>query len=122
MHYFLGGNILRIEFSPKGSIFTTTRNNGDVSIFETESGKELFVIASENSRNTRPYSTFTLDGKFLAYTARDGAIIQFHDVATGKHVYTLQSPVNVFQIAFDPNGYFLAGKTYDNHLVLWRLQ
>jgi WD40 repeat protein len=121
VQYFLSGEILNVEFSPSGDKFATINKDKSVSLFDTETGKELLSLPAENSSNTHTFCMFTPDGQHIAYTIKDGSLIQFCDVNHGTPTYVLKCPFNVSKITFNSKGRFLAGMTYDGGMVLWSL-
>lgn len=111
---FLGG----VAVSPDGSTVATGGLEGDVQLWDAESGDP--VGEPVPGQNDFVYAlAFSPDGSILATSSFDGTVV-FRDPADGSVVGdpVLKTRVPVYALAFDPSGARLAMGTFDGDLIV----
>jgi len=106
-----------VAFAADGSL-ATAGLDGTIKIWETEKGKELKSLKSDEGVWSL---TFTPDGKRLASAGWD-QVINFWDVDAGKVASKIVAhDRSVLSIAFSPNGAKIASGGIDQAIRVWDL-
>jgi hypothetical protein len=106
-----------IAFSPDGERLATGRAEGTVSVWETQTGQEVFHLQGHFSP-VRGVA-FSPDGRRLVSSSEDG-IVKVWNLATGQEERTLhRHGGSVRCVAFSPDGRRLATASADHTAKLW---
>ena len=93
--------ILRIKFSPDGSVFATAGGDHTVRIYQTGTWKELKVLRGH--RDFVSDVSFSADSKKLLSSSWDSTSLLW-DVASGRIEHRMISSMNIFHSALLPDG------------------
>jgi WD40 repeat protein len=111
------GQVLSVAFSPDGRLVAAGNAEGEVDIWNAQTGEEMFPTKHHRSR---VYGVaFSPDGSRLASASADRTV-KIWDVASGAELSTLAgSGTNVFTVTFGPDGRHLASGTWDGKVQYW---
>jgi WD40 repeat protein len=108
-----------IAFSPKGERLATGRNDGKVSVWETQTGQEVFRL--EGHLMPVRGVAFSPDGHLLASSSEDG-VVKLWNLATREEERTLHRHASAVRcVAFSPDGKRLATASVDHTAKLWEV-
>jgi eukaryotic-like serine/threonine-protein kinase len=115
------GFALRIAYSPTGEKLAISTISGDVKVWETASGQEVWSHTGEDSSGSAV--CFSPNGKWLAISSGLDEI-QIRDAATGDLVKSLFGPDAIRDtLTFSPDSKLLATSSFnDTGLELWDTQ
>lgn len=99
-----------VAFSPDGNVLASSTGNGDVILWETNTGKFIKRLDTES---TVKEITFSSHGDILATNSG------FWSVETGQIIQALEETNN--SIAFSPDGSTVISGDENGILRLWRL-
>jgi WD40 repeat protein len=102
--------ITGFAFSPKGGQLATTSNDNTLYLWNFVSGSPYCDNCRQNLKETGGLA-FDPHGKVLA--GKSGKRIYLWDAKNLKHRETIKNPTEVTDMAFSPNGRYLAYGTYD---------
>lgn len=110
------GNIHSVALSPEGEQLAAGTANGEVRLWQTESGKPIatYPLHSDWVRSV----AFSPDGKYLA-SASDDQTICLRDRKTGQETPLRGHTGRVYSIAFSSDGEQLISGSQDTTLRLW---
>jgi WD40 repeat protein len=129
-------DVVRMQFSPDGSLVAAARLDGPILVFDTATGRERFTV--RRVRSDCSAFGFTPNGKLLAYVGREGNTrhgLHLVSAADGQSVETLVSGpnyrfTNSHALAFSPDGSRVAAATafnvgpddrFNSRLLRWEL-
>ena|GEM_PF-5057164 len=134
IHLFLPGSaaITDLAFSPDGKTLVTVDQDARVTLWDSQSGSTLQVLAGHQGsvnaltlipmlgshQNNIDALAFSPDGKILATGGQD-AQIKLWDTATGQEQASLPSKGHVTDLAFSPDGRTLASIGENEPVSLW---
>jgi len=96
------GYILSTVFSPDDKLLATSRDAGEISLWDTQTGR-LRVVLKGHSTKVQEVA-FSPDGSTLA-SASDDSTLRLWDVATGQERATFSGPSSgLCAVAFSPDG------------------
>ena len=99
------GYILSTVFSPDDKLLATSRDAGEISLWDTQTG-QLHSVLKGHSTKVQEVA-FSPDGSTLA-SASDDRTVRLWDVATGQERATFTGPpFGVCAVAFSPDGHTL---------------
>ena len=115
-----GSRVSRVVFSPDGRTLAVGSETGPVRVWDLETGKELFHLASAMNPRALAYSP---DGLTLA-TACGEPIIRFWDARTGREKIPYRGDIGKVELlAFSPDGATLASWSeqdfWSARVLLW---
>jgi WD40 repeat protein len=114
------GGVLAVEFSPDGKYIATGDTNGEIHLWDANSGTKQLACKGHTSWTWAV--TFSPDSRWLA-TASDDSFVKVWDVKTGKCLQILENHTAAANtVAFSPDGTLLASSSQDGTIQLWRLQ
>ena len=109
-----------VAVSPNGKLIVSSGGNGEVELWEAESGKRMTTLRGLERRLHRAVA-FARDGKTVATGGPDGKV-RLWDATTGKLTATLVGHGSeIYSIAFSPAGTMLASVSEDRAIRLWPL-
>ena len=106
-----------IAFSPDDQLLASASTNGEVRVWNVDSGVEKFRVSNHSA--SVQFVIFSPDGKLLASAGRDNNIY-LTDVST--HVATSlprRHTHHVNSLSFSPNGKYLVSGSNDGTIVVW---
>src|SRR5690606_27107747 len=102
-------------FSPDGKTLAVGNRNHETRLFETATGKLLFILPKKMSQQL----AFSPDGKTLAVGYVNGGVALW-SVATGNLLRESGAAVEeVYTVAWSPKGDVLATAGLSGKIVLW---
>jgi hypothetical protein len=105
-----------IAFTPKGEWLATGHDDGSISVWETQTGREVFHL--QGHKKAVRGIAFSPDGRRLA-SGSDDWVVKLWDLSTGEE-RTLLGHVNFVRgLAFSPDGKRLATASADQAVKLW---
>ncbi|AFY57842.1 WD40 repeat-containing protein [Rivularia sp. PCC 7116] len=111
------GMILSLAFSPDDKLLVTGGADGEIRMWELESGKQILNFRGHNDWVSSV--AFNFDGKIIASCSHSSAI-KLWDSKTGECLKILRGHTNkVRQIAFDSNSTILASCSDNRIIKLW---
>ena len=111
------GIVWSVTFSPDGGLMATSDDSGLITIWETNSLREIWN--SKEHGNSVYSVTFSPDGKLLASASSDQTI-KLWSISSGKCVRTLRGHSNsAISVTFSPSGELVASTSYDCTIILW---
>jgi WD40 repeat protein len=105
-----------IGFNADGSQLAAGREDGEVWVWDTETGRGRLMFQQRNGRVLG--LAISPDGKRIASAGGDGTITLW-DAGTGQEVYMLRGPEPVFAVAFTPDGHRLISGGNDKMIRVW---
>jgi len=112
-----GNSINCVTFSPNGSLFATASDDGSAKLWNPHTGTCLHTLRV--NAETVTFCTFSHDGNYLAIACEMANYVQIWNTQTGELHSTLNLSKIVSDIAFSPNGYFLAIRSACENVQLW---
>jgi len=109
-----------VAFSPDGMVVLTGGADGDVTVWDAQSGKRIRTV-TQPAEVIRTVA-WSPDGRLLA-AAGSGEVVRLWDAKTGQETHTLKGHTRVIHsIAFSPDGKALVSGSSDKTVRLWDLQ
>ena len=105
-------------FKTDGTLVTTTNINGQVRIWNVDSGELLTTL--EGSINPTSPVVFSGDGQLIATSSNEGNI-QIWDVESNKYLTYLENNSAINSMAFSPDANFLATVDLTGNAKLWNI-
>ncbi|MCF8011650.1 MAG: hypothetical protein K9L17_11025 [Clostridiales bacterium] len=114
------GGVSAIEFSPDGAYLAAAFRDGEVRLWEVDSGKLAYTFTFEDTGGVRDLA-FSPDGKTLAAVVPDlGREVHLFSLEDGSRQKVLDAPdITVSSLDFSPDGTKLASGGYDGLLYVW---
>lgn len=113
------GIVWSVTFSPDGRLMATSDDSGLITIWETNSLREIWN--SKEHGNSVYSVTFSPDGQLLASASSDQTI-KLWSISSGKCVKTLRGHSNsAISVTFSPSGELVASTSYDCTIILWNV-
>jgi WD40 repeat protein/beta-lactamase regulating signal transducer with metallopeptidase domain len=115
-----GDNVIRLFDVAKG---TTVRQIGLRPAGNQGQQRQVIFFGGQAAGGRGPGLAFSPDGKLLLTPVPGNVtrMLAFHDVATGKELRRLESPLAITGLAFSPNGRCLATQNSDRTISLWEV-
>jgi WD40 repeat protein/beta-lactamase regulating signal transducer with metallopeptidase domain len=138
-----------LAFAPDGKVLAARGGDNRIRLYDVAGGRELRLIAEQATNNVsyrvaavapptravgngRAGLAFSPDGQLLASpgpitmsvaagTRTPRTTTHVYDVATGKLVRKLESPLVAVSFAFSPDGRVLAAENGDQSITLWEV-
>ena len=121
-----------LAFTADGKRLALREANGNIQVWDTDSGRELnrFASREENQMATvfingiRPGIAFSPDGRALALVAQDDqrSRIELWDPANGQRLRQYEpASADILAIGFSPDGRYLAAANTDYTITLWEI-
>jgi WD40 repeat protein/Tfp pilus assembly protein PilF len=111
------GAMTGVTFSPSGQYFATASKDGNVKLWEINTGKEVWHVPHKGMLEKVAFSP---DGRFVAASS-EPKIVSIWQALSGQEIYKLPHGKTVTDIAFSPNGTQLATASDDQTLRIWDL-
>jgi WD40 repeat protein/serine/threonine protein kinase len=115
---FANVNLIAVDLSPDGSHFLTGDSEGNVNLWNLESG--LRILGPLRHAERISSVQFSADARMLA-TASDDRKARVWDAATGSLVVDLPHDFRVRNVRFSPDGTRLVTTTWRGPWKIWRL-
>jgi RNA polymerase sigma factor (sigma-70 family) len=115
-------NVFGIAFTPDGALLSGGRD-ATVRTWDLKTGKAVGLFEVEQDLNTGAFAV-SRDGRLLATANSDFNAICVHERATGRLIRKLPLERAAKQLAFSPDGRWLAGAKNDGSagtIVVWEL-
>ena len=113
-------NIQSVAFSPDGKRVAAGNMDGQITIWNTESGQQLFASRGHSAWVTD--LAFSPDSKLLASGSHDRTV-KLWDTESGREMISFHGHTGwVASVAFSPNGVHLASGSWDNMVKVWEVQ
>ncbi|MBC7797487.1 MAG: serine/threonine protein kinase [Pyrinomonadaceae bacterium] len=107
-----------LAFAPNGKTICVGRNNGDLFLFDSESGKKLWQKSAHKSKINDV--EFSIDGETIATASSDRAV-RFFQANDAADVQTLKAhSSDAWSISFSPKCDFIITSSTDFQTHLWR--
>jgi WD40 repeat protein/DNA-binding SARP family transcriptional activator len=105
-----------VVFSADGSMLATTGDDGDVRVWDTSTGEELWGFDGPTGVVWVP--SFSPDGSLLAAPFEDEDVVRIWDLATGRLVREIEHGDIGFATSFSPDGQRMAFATWDSGAIV----
>jgi WD40 repeat protein len=126
LHYPNTLTINSVAFSPDGEILAAAAVDGDVSLWDSFTGKRVTTFSDPGGYGFLSVA-FSPDGKILATGSYNGGTVLW-SLATRKIIASLPGPArrqnfgkDIVNVTFSPDGRVLAADNFDGHVYLWNL-
>lgn len=104
------------DFSPDSRFIAVAQHNGPIEVYELESGRVVHSLAQQ----VLPYSLlFHPDGRQLAVSSAESAVVEIRDVETGAVLQSLTASNIVRGLAWNATGTLLAAACSDYQVYVW---
>jgi WD40 repeat protein/class 3 adenylate cyclase len=111
------GGFTSAKYLADGSAVVTTGYDGTVRIWDTDTGRQRFLLAGHTS--TVMDAAVSPDGRTLA-SGGVGGVLKIWDLGPGREVLTLDvQPATVGRLAYSPDGRHLAATVTDGTVRIW---
>ncbi|MBE9227182.1 trypsin-like peptidase domain-containing protein [Phormidium sp. LEGE 05292] len=113
--------VLSVAISPDGQIIASGLADGNIKLWNKNTGKELRVLAGHSS--TIDSLAISPDGQTLVSGSRDKTI-KIWNIQTGQLLHTLtETPGSIVSVAISPDGQMIAaGSVEDKVIRIWNLR
>jgi len=113
------GNLSAVAFSPDSKLLAAATVEGAVRVWALPAFREAGRF---RARSGQLFGlAFAPDGRRLASVGMRGAALDLWDVGTWQKLITLESPQEISQAAFSPEGNQLTGVSGEGDVLLWRV-
>ena len=122
-HADLEGNnfITALSFSPDGKLLASGNNDTTVSLWRTDTGKEVTKLPNHHSSWITTLA-FSPDGKYLASGSKDTTVQLWH-IPTGESLTTFTAHIgDIATLAFSPDSNTLATGSLDGTVRFWNIK
>jgi WD40 repeat protein len=108
--------VTAVAFSPNGQMLASADRNGGISLWDPDSGQELFTLSGHKSAVTS--LSWRGDSKLLASSSEDGTV-KIWETKEGRQIksWTAHSP-GVLCVSYSADG-LLGTCGRDNRIMLW---
>lgn len=107
-----------LAFSPDGKLLALNPDHMRLAIWSTESGAEWYRFPVANT--VTPNAVFDPSSRHVAVA--NGTKIEVHDIVRKKRASTLlQTGGEIQNVAFSPDGEYLAAGSADKNVRIWRM-
>ena len=114
------GSLSEIVCLSDGVHVLSSSRDGDVGLWEIESGELIRKFTKEKSGSMWGMALLPGEKEFLVATGAD-EVIRF-ELATGKELMTYQHPDDVLRIVVHPDGGHFVATDDDNFAIMWELE
>lgn len=108
-----------LAFGPDERRLASGSWDGAITLWELERGAPLWTVWQSNSVQSL---AFAPDGRTLASSGGNDAIVRLWDPQSGTPLQTLPHPAPVFAVAWSPDGRLLASGSFDGRIRVWETQ
>ncbi len=106
-----------VEFSPNGDMLATKSADSTIRLWNPHTGQLLRTLQANSERGI----VFSPDGNILVSGGADEKVINLWNPNTGRLLRTFKAhPNKVTDVAFSPDGSFLASASTDGTIRLWK--
>jgi WD40 repeat protein len=115
----LEGDARRAAFRPDGEILAVTYSDGNVRLWDAETGRLVQILATDG-RVPAGAAVFSADGAVLA-VAGDDHVVREWDVPSGTLRRVMEGHTGpITKLAYSPTEHLLASASEDGTVRLWR--
>jgi WD40 repeat protein len=121
VHTSFTGAINDLTFSPDGSLLATGGYDGEIRLYDAQSGNLALVIPGDAAVGSMAFSP---DGSLIASGGiYDDSLVRLWDARSGALLRTLEGHRSgVSELQFSPDSRMLASASYDGTLRLWGIR
>ena len=111
------GLVVSLVFSPNDKLLVTGGADGEICLWELDSGKQISSISAHNDWISSV--ACSPDGKIIASSSRS-SVVKLWDATTGKCLKILRGHKDLArEISFNSNGTILASSSDDQTIKIW---
>ena len=111
-------DVYSVAISPDDRLVANSGSNGKISVWEVETGRNLFNICAHNSHTIG--LIFTADSKQLISSSFD-RFIKIWDVVSGECLQSWESAAPLYRIALSNDGQMLAAGGELGSILIWEV-
>lgn len=113
-----GGRVSMVAFRPDGKWLAASNLDGSLSVWETETGREISRMQHAGQVGC---VSFSPDGEHIITGSQDGTA-RVWNAQTGQEILRLTHAGPVWSIAYSPNGQWIASGSQDGTARVWNAQ